>query len=91
MNKTLARKELNQAVGQVVRTLRKERGISQAQAARIAGFTRPLWVQIELGMVWPSTNSFFGIARGLDIAVSEIFYVLANTLNQNEYRNNKEN
>lgn len=64
--------ELEQAVGEVLRELRKERGLSQEKLALDAGVERNYISLIELGRNSPSIRMLFKLCVVLGLPPSEL-------------------
>jgi putative transcriptional regulator len=60
------------ALGEAVRALREERGLSQAQLAETTGFIQAWISHVERGRRNPSWSNVVRLATGLDVAVSEL-------------------
>ena len=61
-----------QAFGQVMRELRRKRGISQERLGQEAGFHRTYVSLLERGIKSPSLNALFELASVLDTTVTEL-------------------
>ena len=61
------------AFGEAVRSIRKQRGISQESLALICGLDRTYISGIERGARNPSLTNIFKIAAALDIGPAKIF------------------
>ena len=59
-------------VGQVIRRLRVEKGISQELLSGLAGLDRTHYSKIERGLRSPTIETLFKIANALDIKPSKI-------------------
>ncbi len=56
-----------------LRTIREQRGLSQAAAARAAGLTRQRWCDLECGRrPRPSLDLTLRVARALGVQVEEL-------------------
>jgi transcriptional regulator with XRE-family HTH domain len=64
--------ETKQKLGDVIRRLRTERGISQEGLAAISGIDRTFMGEIERGEVNPSFDVLQRIASGLSVRLSEV-------------------
>jgi len=62
------------AVGDKLRTLRKERKMSQEDVAHKAGIAVSQVGRIERGILNPSISTLFVISQALDIEPKEMFY-----------------
>ncbi len=58
--------------GQVLRSLRKEKSVSQERLALEAGLDRSYISKLETGVYQPSMSTLFSIAEVLDVEPSEI-------------------
>ncbi|MFJ2240338.1 helix-turn-helix domain-containing protein [Streptomyces sp. NPDC087859] len=68
-NDTALRTEL----GAAIRRLRKERGLTLVQLAKLAGLSHPFLSQLERGLTRPSMPSLHRIARALDTTQQALF------------------
>jgi transcriptional regulator with XRE-family HTH domain len=66
------RSEANVALGQAVRAIREERGISQVQLAEATGFIQSWISHLERGARNPSWNNVVRLAEGLGVSLSEL-------------------
>lgn len=71
-------KEPKEYLGQVLRRIRNERGLSLDDTSNITGVSKPMLSQIERGESNPSVTILWKIATGLKISISEL-------LEQDEY------
>ena len=62
-----------EALGKAIRTLRKEKGITQDVLSGLAGIARTHLTMIENGSIHASIETVWKIAQGLGIPASEIF------------------
>lgn len=60
------------ALGQAVRAIRDERGLSQVQVAEATGFIQAWISHVEHGRRNPSWNNVVRLADGLGVRVSEL-------------------
>jgi transcriptional regulator with XRE-family HTH domain len=60
------------ALGQAVRAIRDERGLSQVQVAEATGFIQAWISHVEHGRRNPSFNNVVRLAEGLGVSVSEL-------------------
>jgi transcriptional regulator with XRE-family HTH domain len=60
------------ALGQAVRAIRDERGLSQVQVAEATGFIQAWISRVEHGRRNPSWNNVVRLADGLGVRVSEL-------------------
>jgi transcriptional regulator with XRE-family HTH domain len=60
------------ALGQAVRLIREEAGLSQMQLAEATGFMQSWISQVERGRRNPSWNNVARLAEGLGVRVSEL-------------------
>jgi len=56
-----------------VRRLREQRGITQTDLARTSGCTRQTIIMLEQERYVPSLSLAFAVARGLGVALEEVF------------------
>ncbi|WKD35873.1 helix-turn-helix domain-containing protein [Streptomyces xanthophaeus] len=54
-------------VGRVIRSCRKQRGVSMAVLATRSGLSQPFLSQLERGLATPSLSSIYRIAEALDV------------------------
>ena len=59
-------------LGERVRLLRRERALTQAALARLAGVSRPYVSDIERGAAIPSMETLDAIATALGISLNEL-------------------
>ena len=62
-----------QAIGELVRRLREQRGLSLRGLASATGFSPSFLSQVENGLVSPSIDSMGGIASALGFTLGEFF------------------
>ena len=62
----------NRAIGDAIRTLRKERGLSQEVLSGLAGIARTHLTMIENGVMCPSVETLWKIAQAMDMRLSEL-------------------
>ena len=60
-------------VAKMIRSLRLERGLTQAQVAEKAKLNTNYYAKIERGEVKSSVEAYEGIARALKVTASDIF------------------
>lgn len=60
------------AVGQILRELRCEKGMSQELLSGLAGLDRTHYSKLERGLRSPTIDTLFKIARALEVPPSEI-------------------
>lgn len=60
-------------LGQTIRQLRNEKGLSQEVLSGLAGIARTHLTMIENGTVHPTLDTLYSITTALDIPLSEIF------------------
>jgi transcriptional regulator with XRE-family HTH domain len=60
-------------VGERIRKLRQERGVSQEQLALKAGITPSYLGQVERGQKSPTIDSIDKVARALQVSLEELF------------------
>jgi transcriptional regulator with XRE-family HTH domain len=65
-------KSIEQTVGQILRQLRQERGLSQEELALESGYHRTYISQLERGQKNPSLRTIFQLAKALEVEPSEI-------------------
>jgi transcriptional regulator with XRE-family HTH domain len=61
-------------LGEVIKKLRKEKGLTQAQLAEKIGKSDRLITYVERGVARVSLGTLYDIAKALDVSVSEIFF-----------------
>jgi transcriptional regulator with XRE-family HTH domain len=59
-------------LGENVRRLRDERGLSQQQMARISGIPRPTWASLESGSANPTLSVLTRAAAALQVSIEEL-------------------
>lgn len=62
-------------IGSNLRDIRQSRSLTQAQLAELVGVSRQTINYIEQGTYCPSTKLALQLARTLDVAVEELFYL----------------
>ncbi|MGB9682870.1 MAG: helix-turn-helix domain-containing protein [bacterium] len=67
-------------LGKVVKQLRKEKGLTQKELAKKIGKSERLITYFERGVLNPSLETLYEIAKVLDIPISEIFLRCENKL-----------
>ena len=65
-------KSIEQSLGQILRQLRYERGLSQEELALESGYHRTYISQLERGLKNPSLLTIFQLAKVLEVKPSEI-------------------
>jgi transcriptional regulator with XRE-family HTH domain len=55
-----------------LRQLRDARGLTQAQAARLAGLPRPTWTTLESGSANPTLQVLLRVAAALHVSIEEL-------------------
>ena len=65
-------KSIEQSLGQILRQLRQERGLSQEELALESGYHRTYISQLERGLKNPSLLTIFQLAKVLEVESSEI-------------------
>lgn len=55
-----------------LRQLREGRGLSQQQAARLAGLPRPTWATLESGSANPTLAVLLAVAAALQVSIEEL-------------------
>jgi len=65
-------KSLYNQIGQSIQTARKEKGLTQADLARLTDVSRPSIVNIEKGRQTISVHALFNIATALGISFSAL-------------------
>ena len=68
-----ATSELLVTVGNKVRSMRKEKGMTLAKLSDVTGLSQAIVSQIERGMANPSFTTLAQLAHGLDIPVGRFF------------------
>ena len=79
----LTRKEMSPAgnaenIGNRVRDLRIERGLTQEQLGQVVGLTRQSIIAIERGRFTPSIHTVLKLARALKTSVDNLFWLTGN-------------
>jgi XRE family transcriptional regulator, regulator of sulfur utilization len=64
----------NQALGNAMRTIRRERGYSQEAFAPRAGIERSNYGAIERGEFNPTVDTIVKIAAGFEVRAAELFF-----------------
>ena len=64
---------IQQALGQRIQSLRKERGLSQEKFALLIDMDRTYYASVEAGKRNISINNIKKIADGLGVSLSELF------------------
>ena len=65
-------RSIEKSLGQILRQLRQERGLSQEELALESGYHRTYISQLERGQKNPSLRTIFQLAEALEIEPSEI-------------------
>jgi len=73
---------LAQIFGQVLKEVRKERGLSQESLGFISGYHRTYISLIERGNKIPTLQTLFNLASALDIPPSDLVKRVQNILNR---------
>jgi transcriptional regulator with XRE-family HTH domain len=68
----MARKSLQQKLGQKIKTLRNEAGLSQEKLGELTGLDRTYISDIERGKRNPSLKSLEKLAKALHISISDV-------------------
>jgi len=63
---------IEESLGEILRQLRKERGLSQEELALESGYHRTYISLLERGQKNPSLRTIFELAKALEVAPSEI-------------------
>ena len=63
---------IEESLGEILRQLRKERGLSQEELALGSGYHRTYISLLERGQKNPSLRTIFELAKALEVAPSEI-------------------
>lgn len=71
-------------IGDVIRTCRKRKEISQEVLSGLAGLDRTHYSKIERGLRSPSIDTLFKIAHALDIKPHELMIEIENAVFQSE-------
>lgn len=71
-NKVLTKDELSKKIGERIKALRSEMGISQAELARRTNKDPQHIELIENGKVSPNVYTLYVISVGLEVSVSEL-------------------
>lgn len=73
----------NNAVGKVIRQIRKEKGLSQEVFSGLAGIARSHLSMIENGDKQANFETLWKIANAFDIKPSELVKMIENYISQN--------
>jgi len=68
----MARKSLQQKLGQKIKTLRNEAGLSQEKLGELTGLDRTYISDIERGKRNPSLKSLEKLAHALKVSISDL-------------------
>jgi transcriptional regulator with XRE-family HTH domain len=68
----MARAEPDRALGNVLRRLRNESGLSQESLAYRSGITTPTLARIELGQSSPAYTTVSAIAQALGVSMQDV-------------------
>jgi transcriptional regulator with XRE-family HTH domain len=71
------RSGVEKAFGQVIRQVRKELEISQAELEKRTGLDRTFISDLERGIQGPGIRTIFRIAKGLDIPAWDLIHLTA--------------
>ena len=71
------------AVGNVIREIREKRGLSQEVVSGLADLGRTHLSAIERGVRKPTLDTLFKLADAMDIAPSELVYLIENRIKEN--------
>lgn len=71
-------------LGKLLKTLRKQRGLTQEQLAEFAGVKRNYIYYLEKGICDPTLGVLVGLARGYGLSFSECARVLEPLLESSE-------
>lgn len=66
----MEKKNLNTLIGQNLKTIREQRGLSLEKAAKQTGVSKPMLGQIERGVSNPTVSTLWKIATGLGVSFS---------------------
>lgn len=69
----------NQQFGKVIRSLRKSKGFTQDELARLADLDRSYISLLERGLRSPTLDTMIAMCNGLGIELSDLFAVLEST------------
>ena len=70
-------------VGTVIREVREKRGLSQEVVSGLADLGRTHLSAIERGVRKPTLDTLFKLADAMDIAPSELVYLIENRIKEN--------
>lgn len=79
----------SKAFGEIVRNLRKERGMSQETFAFECGLNRQFISLLELNQQAPSIDTIYKIAAGLELKGSELLALVESRMQQPRQRPNR--
>lgn len=78
-------KNINHHLGQCIKALRLEKGLTQVEFSERCGFYQTYLSRIENGLSNPTLNAIEIIAISLDMSVYELFaYMQANEVKKNK-------
>lgn len=69
----LSKKRFTQIVGDNIRKLRQERGLTQDELSHKCGFYRTYINLLETAKRTPSSYTLFKVAKGLEVEVDDIY------------------
>lgn len=69
-------------IGEVIRTCRVQRGLSQEVLSGLAGLDRTHYSKIERGLRSPTIDTFFKIAQALDIPPHQLMEELERSVTE---------
>ena len=81
----------NDAIGRVIRELRKEKRISQVVLSGLAGIARTHLTMIEKGSKQPNFETIWKIAAALALLPSELVRKIEHEIEENAARKGAEN
>lgn len=74
----------NQAIANVIRKLRRKRGLSQEVLSGLAGIARTHLTMIENGTKQPNMETIWRIAQALDMPASELIRLVEEELSASD-------
>lgn len=72
----MEKQEFIKALGNHLRTLRKERNLTQTELASIIGKDRQSYQRLELGNTNPTVGYLLDVAQGLKVSFQDLFTFL---------------
>ena len=76
-----SKRVLNKAVGETIKTLRKQKGFSQEKLAEAIDSHQVYISEIERGLKMPSLPVLYEIAKSFGLSLSELVELIENRIN----------